>query len=320
MTGKDDHSARLKEAAAWYAELQAPDLSEESFLAFEAWQADPANARAFAEIERTLVVTDRTQFGREAAEGRGRRRQAVWKDWRIGGGAIAAALLVGVLVLRVWPAAEGVEPEVYVTEVGEIRELALSDGSAVVLNTASRLSVEFGDKDRMARLEAGEAVFDVVQDGRVFVVQAGDVRTEVMGTRFLVGRVSGQTEVLLAEGGIRVSGAALSEAQQLVPGQQLLVDGQGRMSLNEVDPDTATRWVSGQVEFDNTRLADAVAEMNRYSEMQLVLLDDGIGEERLSGTFPAGAQVAFAESLELFLPVEADIGGDEIRISARAAE
>ena len=65
MAGEvEDHAGRLRAAARWYAELKEPDLSAESFEAFQAWEANPANAAAFREIERTLVVVDRTGFGR----------------------------------------------------------------------------------------------------------------------------------------------------------------------------------------------------------------------------------------------------------------
>ena len=41
-----------------------------------------------------------------------------------------------------------------------------------------------------------------------------------------------------------------------------------------------------------------------------------LAAERVSGTFPAGKQVEFVESLKLFLPVEAEVSKEEIVLEA----
>jgi ferric-dicitrate binding protein FerR (iron transport regulator) len=64
----------------------------------------------------------------------------------------------------------------------------LSDGSHVVLNPGSALTVdaEFGDRIRELNL-SGEAFFDVRRDSlRPFVVKTGDLITTVLGTSFTV--------------------------------------------------------------------------------------------------------------------------------------
>lgn len=100
----------------------------------------------------------------------------------------------------------------------------------------------------------------------------------------------------------------------LEPGDQLVMQADGGVEVSEVDLESVGRWTSGLVQFDNTTLAEAVAEMNRYSSVTIRIGDQALAAERISGSFPAGQQRDFAESLELFLPVTADMSGRTITL------
>ncbi|WP_316747362.1 FecR family protein [Pedobacter gandavensis] len=71
---------------------------------------------------------------------------------------------------------------------GETRKLVLPDGSTVWLNSASTFKYpkKFGEKRRVYLLE-GEGFFDIVHDDKVpFVVEAAGIKTNVLGTSFVV--------------------------------------------------------------------------------------------------------------------------------------
>ncbi|MCX2451800.1 FecR family protein [Pedobacter sp. PLR] len=71
---------------------------------------------------------------------------------------------------------------------GETRQLVLPDGSTVWLNSASTFKYpkKFGKK-RMVYLLDGEGFFDIVHDDKVpFVVEASGIKTNVLGTSFVV--------------------------------------------------------------------------------------------------------------------------------------
>ena len=79
--------------------------------------------------------------------------------------------------------------------------MPLPDGSFASLNTASRVSVRFTPERRAVRLEEGEAWYQVAHDrARPFVVEAGPVRVQAVGTAFSVRR---------REGGVDVFGSGL---------------------------------------------------------------------------------------------------------------
>ena len=64
-------------------------------------------------------------------------------------------------------------------------------------------------------------------------------------------------------------------------------------------------------------LRDAVAEINRYSDVKLVLSDPGMGDLALSGSFKLGDGRAVSEALPYALPVKAREQSGEIVISRR---
>jgi len=309
----EDHAGRLRAAARWYAELKEPDLSPESFEAFQAWEANPANAAAFREIERSLVVMDRTGFGRR--KGRGGGAPGLAGRWRAGAvwlSGVAAVLVLGVAGLLWWPSGPEAPAVLrYASGVGEIREVSLSDGSVVTLNTGTSLTVRFDEARRVVDLARGQALFEVAADGRDFVVEAGGRRTRALGTVFDVRTLDSGVTVTLVEGSVSVSGAG--EARVLSAGEQLVASAAG-VEVRAVDTESLMAWKRGMVAFDDVTLAEAVAEMNRYSAIEIRLGDAGLADERISGRFPAGQPVEFAESLELFLPVRAERDGETITL------
>ena len=94
----------------------------------------------------------------------------------------------------------------YTTAVGEQRVIQLADGSNVSLDTDSRIRVRFAGAERRLELERGQALFDVADDGRPFVVVAGDTSITAVGTVFDVRRHSDGVKVTLVSGVVDVAG------------------------------------------------------------------------------------------------------------------
>lgn len=310
MTDRDSQAARREAAAGWYAELQDEQLEADVWQRFLAWERDPANAAAFREIETALTVLDRTRLPGRA--GRGKRPPALL--WT--GAAAAAAVFAGAILFLTAPGPSfdpALPAETYATATGEQRQVTLSDGSTLTLNTGTRLEVAFTPQARTVRLSAGQALFEVARGEAPFSVETAGSRTTALGTVFDVWVKPDGLAVTLVEGTVEVEQDGAGGGHILTPGQQLQVSGKETRIL-EVDPALVTGWQSGMIPFRDVTLAEAIAELNRYSDIRLVVTDPILAEERLSGVFPAGKPEVFAESLRQFLPVEADRSGDEILI------
>jgi len=301
--------------AGWYAELQDEGLAADVWERFCLWERDPANAAAFREIEAALAVLDRSRFARPKAS----RRTLKIFAW-MGAAAAAAAIAFAALTLappKAGPMHAAVQaPQRHTTEIGEQREVRLADGTTVLLNTATQLEVAFTEAERRVRLVKGQALFDV-QSGEVpFTVDAGGRRTTALGTRFDVYLMRDGLAVTLVEGVVRVARAGTDEGSFLAPGEQLRVSG-GEVRIVPVDTAAVTGWQAGMLQFRDAPLGEVIAELNRYSDVQLRLDDAALAGERLSGVFKAGDQELFLESLSIYLPVEAERAGEVILVRRR---
>ena len=212
MTCNKDHSGRLGEAASWYSDLQDPDVTLETWEAFLEWECEPQNAAAFQEIEKGLVVLDRTNrayggMGQSAVSGGGlptgsvsrlMRFRSVWLA-----GITAALVLATVSAIAAMPIPHP-EPIRYATSVGEQRSFDLADGSVMTLNTDTEAEISFTGSQRYVRLVHGQALFEVEKGKRPFIVEASRSQTTALGTVFDVYAKAGSVEVTLIEGSVGV--------------------------------------------------------------------------------------------------------------------
>jgi transmembrane sensor len=210
----------------------------------------------------------------------------------------------------------------------------LADGSTVDLNAQTSLEVVFTTRQRNVRLSRGEAYFHVAKNPRrPFIVTAADRRVIAVGTAFNVRLDADSMSVTLVEGKVRTEqmGATQGEGEVfLAPGQQLVTKRQGGARalarpapayfLRTTDVEKVTGWRAGRVFLDDLPLVDAVAEMNRYSTVQIVVTEPLLRNLRVSGMFRAGEQDAFVAALEQYYPILAKRRGErEIVLTVRPA-
>lgn len=312
MTGKTERAARLKAAAGWYAELQDEAVTPDVWQRFLIWERDPANAAAFRQVEAGLEALDRTRFTRPARTVPAR-RATVWA----GALAAAAALVVGLVALRLpdqeTPGQHAPDVEIYATAIGERREVSLADGSLVTLNTASRLEVGYTGTARAVTLLEGQALFEVAPGQVPFVARAGESLTTALGTEFDIRLRPEGAAITLIEGQVKVSRDGDARSDRLAPGQKLEFRG-GEVLITDVDTAEAAGWKTGMIRFRDVPLAEAIEEMNRYSETKLSVADPDLAGARFSGVFPAGDQEVFLESILLHFDARSERSGSVITV------
>lgn len=238
-----------------------------------------------------LGVLDARDFDLEARPAaRVTARRGAW----IAGGAALAACLVAAIWLQ---SRAGFES--YSTTVGQQKVVALADGSELRLNTATRLQARISDSRREVRLISGEAWFAVKQqpDRAPFIVSAGPARIRVTGTQFNVRHLTGQTRIDLLEGRIHVFSRRDPKTSNLKAGDAIRLDAEGRMAPLEVaDARRIEDWRAGRVSFYQTRLDDAVAEVNRYAAKPISLANPALGALRVDGVFDTADTAKFARA------------------------
>jgi transmembrane sensor len=223
----------------------------------------------------------------------------------------------------------------YATGVGEQRDVLLSDGSRMTLNTNTTVSVRYSDARRYLVLEHGEALFSVAHNAaRPFDVAAAGTLTRALGTEFNVDMRGTKVTVSVLEGAVQVSTplrTAASEphsgsadigrthAAAVAKGQALEFRAKEQVLVQEeADLDRIGAWRTRRLEFSNTRLAEAVEEFNRYSSTQVVIGTQGLAERRVSGVFRIGDAEGFLFSLREALHIEAhEAAGEVVLIETR---
>ncbi len=112
----------------------------------------------------------------------------------------------------------------------------------------------------------------------------------------------------------------------LVPGQQLIAErnaptGTAAYSIRSINVNNVIAWRTGHVFIEDMSLADAAAEMNRYSQVQIVLGEPALRTLRVSGMFRIGEQEVFASALEQYFPIKVQHRSDRlIELVARAPD
>lgn len=205
--------------------------------------------------------------------------------WRLHAVAACAA---AVAVVGGWFAIENRSPArlEYATAAGERRTIALADGSRIVLNGGTRLSLDPGNPRDVAMAE-GEAVFDVRHDAsRPFVITtAGGTRLVDVGTRFNVDTKDGALAVAVAEGAVMYQGGRSAGGDiRLDAGKQLSRASLDAMPVTrDVPRDEVGTWQSGQRHYSDAPLGEVAADLSRNIGVP-VAVDEAVSGRRFSGT------------------------------------
>jgi transmembrane sensor len=229
------------------------------------------------------------------------------------GGAVAAAAAVGGVAL--------LSPgQTFVTTTGEIRRIPLRDGSTAAINSGSRLDVRFDDHVRRVRLTDGEVWFRVARDeNRPFLVEAGPVRIEAVGTAFSVRHRDDGVDVRVTEGLVEVWVDGLAGQAIRVPAgvSTFVSTGVTFKKTTKRDPagiERSLAWRTGWIDLAGETLMEAAEELNRYNTRKLYIDGDALGQERLYGTFRLDDPEGFAASAALSLDADMTTDADSIRL------
>ena len=200
----------------------------------------------------------------------------------------------------------------YQTTAGGKQSLVLPDGSTVVLNTNSTLtlSTSFGSTNRTVQL-IGEAFFDIKHDPATpFFVTTPKFTVKVHGTAFNVRAFKGsrQVEAALIRGSVEVIlPAQKNRSIFLEPNQKLVledkdltpasVSGSARDILQPIAtvlPITIgkdgnsiieTIWTRNSLEINDERFDQLKEKFERWFQVQLVFEDEAIKQYRFTAFF-----------------------------------
>jgi transmembrane sensor len=314
-----------EEAAAWIWRMDSAAVAAADRQAFEAWlRQDPRHRRAAAELSTVWGALDGLSEAKRdekiatfsnAAKPQVSHHSHRW--WFA-----AAAMIVGAVGGAIW-LQQGSERQTLATAVGQQRNVTLTDGSIVNLNTNTIVETDLRRRTREIYLRKGEAHFQVAHDrSRPFLVHAGDAVVRAVGTAFEVRVLADQhVDVVVNEGRVevqaalpapvpenpsaRVRPAAAATVRALNAGERLSTASHDYV----VTPITAQQlsselaWREGAIIFDGEPLSEAIAEIERYTDARIIVSDPQIAALRVGGRFRTGDVQEFFDALQTALPV-----------------
>lgn len=288
-----------EQAIAWLLKMHGQDLTDQDGSDFVSWLNQPGCAEAYHEVEQMYrdlqVVVDTPLFRAKLIPNT--TKPTAHKSALRYAFTTACAIAFTLIVLTQFARPLGQAWQNHfadiVTATGEIRETQLSDGSQLLLNTNSAVSLVFDDRQRRIILHHGQARFFVApQQGRPFTVHVGDLDVVALGTQFDIYKKSDDAvEIVVQQHQVMValSNSDLtpeSSSEKIAEGQYLIYHpGQGLEKPLEQISSSDTAWQQHQLVVDARPLSELIAELQRYRSGRIFLASSDIANLKVSGVF-----------------------------------
>ncbi|WP_047301838.1 FecR domain-containing protein [Pseudomonas fluorescens] len=302
LNGQPDFSQQVAEQAVhWLLEMHGGPLSPRQQQAWQHWHdAHSEHQRAWEHIQR---VNQRLRgvsspLAHAALNGprSSSRRQALKLLLLLGAGSVAA-----------WGLREHnpLPPLLadYRSKVGQRRQLRLSDGSQLQLNTRSAVDVRFDGQQRLIRLLEGEIMLSSAQDARPLQVQTAQGWLSPQGARLNLRQFNTRAHLAVFSGSVSVKPLSDSAAPfEVAAGQQVSFDRHRGATPRALDAGSGA-WSEGMLVAAHMRLADFLDELGRYRPGQLNC-DGQVADLLISGSYPLDDSERILDLLEISLPVK----------------
>jgi len=324
----DDEEKRLDEASDWIAKIDR-NLTEQEKSALQTWLSlNTKNTEVLLEVAHLWDKMDDLSrlsdlFPQTSASTT--KKQPTWL------GAIAASVIF-IISLGFYQtsfnfssfgqaeqAAVVAMQMNYQTGIGESNTIHLPDNSEIILNTNSFVQVRYSSSARIIDLQRGEIHIDVAHDkSRPLSVIAGGKVIQAVGTAFNVEVRNDLVELIVTDGKVLVAAKSndvvktdIDEIIKRLPqssmaiskGEKVNLDSTGNTieKIVKVDPlEVAARlsWRQGNLIFRGESLAEAMAEIGRYTDITFELSDDEqLQQVQVAGMFKTGDVTGLLEVL-----------------------
>lgn len=298
--------AAAKAAAQWLVRLHAGDMSETDRQACIRWRAShPEHEFAWQraeQISRKFGLVPATLGAPTLRQAAQNNRRATLKTLTL----MIAAGPVAWLTYRYPPWQEWMAQERTVT--GERRQLVLTDGTQLTLNTDTTIDIAFDDTTRRVLLRSGEILIQTAPDrqtpARPFIVDSRHGSLRALGTRFVVRQQEQRSSVAVLQGAVEVTPRDNIDARYVVgANQQSSFNQQHGDGLQKLTPH-ADGWSSGALYVENMPLGEFIAEVARYRP-GILRCDPAVTQLKVAGVFQLRDTDAILTALVESLPLRA---------------
>lgn len=192
------------------------------------------------------------------------RKRNTYSTW-----AIAASILIAVFAGMFWLINLN-SPTLIGETDSQLATITLKDGSSVTLRPYSKLwETTYSDDVHQYSL-TGEGYFEVMSNpDRNFVVEAGDGRVTVLGTKFVLSDWGATSSVFLEEGSVRFEALDGSSSIILSPGEKSSIANGTVQSNTTATIEIHKDWLNNVIVADGLTVASVFAELEQHYNIQL---------------------------------------------------
>jgi ferric-dicitrate binding protein FerR (iron transport regulator) len=226
----------------------------------------------------------------------------------------------------------------YYTAAHNHKTVMLPDGSVVMLNENSHLSVSknFDSRHREVSI-TGEAFFDIKTDAsHPFLVHTRAYGIRVLGTSFNVrsypgekgtetGLITGKLEIIPNEAREAHEKVVLRPSEKFIMEQHIAVAGSpavaGKGTLSKLRIDTATQqvtetsWMRRKIEINNETLEQIAARLQSWYGVTIIFSNEAVKQYRYTATFNDETIFKVLQYLQQSYPFTYKIEQDSIVIT-----
>ena len=208
---------------------------------------------------------------------------------------IAAAVLILLVGFGAWMNRPVLINQTYQTGYGEVKSIALNDGSTVVLNANTTLKIPrfgFGKRSREVFLE-GEAQFSIkhTPDNQPFIVKTSkNFDVLVLGTEFNVYTRSSGAKIVLNKGKIQLRYGKDSSKNQMMmkPGDLVTIDKTNKIKkIIPLEIKQFSAWKEHRFVFNETSLEEITQLFEDNFGLKIIIEDQELLTWTVSGSFTA---------------------------------
>jgi transmembrane sensor len=310
----------LEQARTWYVRLGSEAATGKDWESFTVWlEANSLHVDAYDQVELTLAdispVTETPNISDNVVSLDAKRRNlkpSIFVRY-----AAIAAVFIAALSLFATTNTFQSAPQIqqYATNIGGFKDITLSDGTQISLNTNTKIRVQMDKKTRTITLDSGEAYFEIAKDNsRPFIINAmGSTITDI-GTAFSVYASDKALQVSVAEGIVDIQ--SYDQIVRLTKGRKAVQKrGSKTLVVMSVDTDTISTWRDSVLVFEDVPLSAIVPELNRYFKTPIVLADETVSDMTFSGVLNISDQGKMLASVEALMPITSTTQNGRILLS-----
>lgn len=309
MIESNQQDKTATQATYWQAQLSSDLVTEKQRREFEVWLNErPENKMAWQEINAFWLGLDSLTEADIADAESGRviafkTPGAIRPNLRFVRPALGIAASLLLMASLIYTQA-GFYFADYTTAPGKQRNITLADGSEIIMNTDTAVSVDYSAQHRQITLHDGEAYFVVAPDAqRPFEVQTPSGQVRALGTEFNIKTGHEKVTVTVYQHAVRVTAENGKAIDSLPEGQQVDFSDTDLSAVTAANLQRGKAWRNQRMIFQDRPLAEVIEELNRYRSGKIIVIDGNIKNLPVTGVFATGDTNIALLTIEQSLPI-----------------